>query len=223
MEILAGLPGTLIRRAPLTFLAVLIVSMAPPVSSSTAQSNGGPSCSKQASQKTFERFIYAYNEGNLERLNSLFAKDPKFQWYSTGAPGPRSGEASFQRGTLTRYFRARHDIHDQMTFLSFRFNGRSSRWSDFGFQLNRKADDFNGGSRFVSLGKGAIECSTGRPKIMVMSFGASTPVQSSSELSPSAFSRPEEEGSKASWIPVALVLVGSISASVVGVRRFRNH
>jgi len=35
------------------------------------------------------RFVASFNAGNLEELDGIFAPEPDFEWYVTGAPGER--------------------------------------------------------------------------------------------------------------------------------------
>jgi hypothetical protein len=115
-------------------------------------------------------FIRAFNRGETEQLDSLFAGEPDFQWYSTGPPGTRLRTAAMDRSSLIRYFGGRHARAEHLTLRTFRFNGNTSApkpYGNFVFTLTRKARDLRP-TRFH--GKGAAHCYAWDDAIIVWSM-----------------------------------------------------
>jgi hypothetical protein len=176
------------------------------------------SCSKRVTREAFTEFLTAFNRGDVSGLDSLFALEPKFQWYSSPAPGRRLNRASFRRKTLADYFRARHRDGDRMRLRSFHFNGRSSSWSNFSYHLDRQTTSFYEGAWFQTIGKGALECSTGNPQIIVMSLGGPEPSAKEAAL-------PGPGASDTSGLPwwIGLCALGVLIGSWGIVRRRRGR
>lgn len=126
-------------------------------------------------EATDGRRLPAFNRGDAEALDSIFAGEPAFQWYSSPAPGRRFRRASMRRRTLVPYFEARHADNDRMRLRRFSFSGRFSDNSGFGFAVNRRADSFRDGKWFVAQSKGAVICTDGEAQIFVMSLGGVPP------------------------------------------------
>lgn len=128
-------------------------------------------CTKKITTKAIKSFIRAYNRGNSEKLDSLFAAEPEFQWYSSPAPGRRLGNAASRRATLVRYFKVRHRAGDRLHLRRFHFTGNSRYYSNYWFDLGRRANGYNRGRWFRTGGKGALICEGVQPKIIVISLG----------------------------------------------------
>lgn len=133
------------------------------------------SCSKAKSRVAMESFIKAFNRGDAETLDSLFAREPAFEWYSSPAPGRRLNRASFKRSTLLPYFVSRHSDGDRMHLRRFDFIGRGPKNSGIGFQVARRADGFRGGKWFRASSKAAVICSGGPAQFIVISLGGVPP------------------------------------------------
>jgi hypothetical protein len=133
------------------------------------------SCTAGDTRTTFERFVAAYNAGDTVTLDSLFAQEPDFQWYSSNPPGLRFGAAAFRRSTLMSYFRSRHARGDRLRVISFRFNSVSGGFGHFAYVLERRARDFRGGRKFRLPGKGAMSCSLDPKAFVVLSLGGPRP------------------------------------------------
>lgn len=133
------------------------------------------SCSRAQTRSAFGEFLSAFDRGHYARLDSLFAAPPDFQWFSSPAPGPRSGREARARDTLLSYFRARHRHHDRLRLLDFHFTGRTRHWSNFWFDLHRAAQGYRGGRWFAITGKGAAVCDGGAARFIVISLGGPIP------------------------------------------------
>lgn len=144
--------------------AVLAISALP---ASTATPNGPSQCNAGEIRATLVSFSTAFNRGNLQALDSLFAKEPDFQWYSTDG---RIGRAAKRRGTLIPYFRARHASGERLGLKRFRFTGNSPRFGNFEMTMRRSIPaQYNGWTPVP--GKGAAICREGVVRLIVMSFG----------------------------------------------------
>jgi hypothetical protein len=129
-------------------------------------------CGAESSRAAVRAFVGAFNRGDLERLDSVFAAWPDFQWYSSGAPGPRLRDASFTRDTLLAYFARRHRADDRLQLVRFRFTGvTGSTYGNFALTLRRSAADYRDGAWFDTIGKGAVSCRSAPGKVIVLSLG----------------------------------------------------
>ncbi len=128
-------------------------------------------CSAAQTRALFDRFVHAYNAGNLRTLNAVFAPQGDFQWYSSNEPGERSNGAATNRRTLIPYFRARHAQRDSLKIVRFKFNGGRGTLANFEFVLRRSASDYLHGSPFRLHGKGAMSCAFAPPVFVVISLG----------------------------------------------------
>jgi hypothetical protein len=129
-------------------------------------------CAPKQVRAALVSFTRAYNAGDDAKLDALFADEPRFQWYSTDAPGERLNPEAKRRKTLIPYFEARHRRHDRFKLRSFQFNGNSSRWGNFQIWMRRRADGFNGGDSFRAFGKGAAICDGADVRFIVLTFGS---------------------------------------------------
>jgi hypothetical protein len=59
----------------------------------------GRLCTAAETRSTVSRFVAAWNEGRLDALDGLVAREPVFKWFSSGAPGDR-GAAAFDRSSV---------------------------------------------------------------------------------------------------------------------------
>jgi hypothetical protein len=116
-------------------------------------------------------FVRAFNRGDGETLQRLFAKEPGFKWYSSALPGKRIGAAAQRRATLSEYFRSRHRRADTLALRSFSFHGNSAGVGHFAATMRRSARDFLNGTTIRVPAKGAAACAGGRASFVVMSLG----------------------------------------------------
>jgi hypothetical protein len=122
------------------------------------------------------RFVDAFNRGDLAELDRVFAKEPEFDWYSTGAPGERLLPIAADRESLVPYFRDRHSRGERLALRTFRFNGNTRGVRTYGnveFTLMRQGDDL---APTAYQGKGAALCYRSRPDaVIVWSMAAAAP------------------------------------------------
>ena len=156
-------------RAGLLLAAVLTAT----ASAATDPGNAATpaACAAAESRAVLRSFVGAFNRGDLARLDELFATQPDFQWYSTGAPGLRTRAAASTRATLVGYFARRYRAGDRLRLVSFDYNGDSGPYSNFALTLRRSASDYRGGAWFRLVGKGAISCRKQPGKLIVVSLG----------------------------------------------------
>jgi hypothetical protein len=116
-------------------------------------------------------FVKAYNDGQIGRLDRIFAPADDFFWYSSPAPGRRLNAAAKDRSTLAAYFRGRHRAGDRLAIVRWKFNSRRARDDQGGFEftLRRHARGYRAGRSFTLHGKGSLACARGQ--ISVMSLG----------------------------------------------------
>jgi hypothetical protein len=112
-------------------------------------------CSTNDVRQVVERFIDAFNRGNLAQLDQLVS-DHLFSWYSTDAPGERFGAEAKDRGTLMAYFAARHQQHEHLALNSLDVGFTNDRAGGFTFSVTRSADDGLPPTRYG--GKGEVQC-----------------------------------------------------------------
>jgi hypothetical protein len=128
-------------------------------------------CGRDAVKAAILSFVSAFNRGEHERLDGLFAPAPAFQWYSQNGPGQRIGRRAKDRDSLIPYFRARHAAGDRLGFVSFQARADGNGGWDFGLVLRRSVRAFRGGAWHLLDAKGAIECAPGGAAFVVMSLG----------------------------------------------------
>jgi hypothetical protein len=121
-----------------------------------------PACAPTETRAALASFVAAHNRGDSERLDSLFAEEPEFEWYSTSAPGERLGQGARRRGSLIPYFERRHAAGDRFDLRSFGFNGNAAghggAYGNFEMRLRRRVPGFRDGDWLRSWGKGAAIC-----------------------------------------------------------------
>lgn len=118
-------------------------------------------------QRLVEDFIDAFNRGDHERLERLFATRDGFKWYSTEGPGARLRADAYDRATLISYFARRHEQREQLRLQLFRFQANSGGYGHFSYRLVRSVDGF----AIPYRGKGAAICDDDVSVIAVWSMG----------------------------------------------------
>jgi hypothetical protein len=144
-----------------------------PIVNDPFTSANGVRCDVTVLRRSLDQFVRAYNDGDLQRLNTLFART-SFLWYSSGAPGIRIRADAENRATLIPYFKQRHGRGDRLSSLRFQFNGFdfSRVIGNFQFSMLRRASDFHGNRWLHVVGKGGLDCSRSPITILGMSLGA---------------------------------------------------
>ena len=93
----------------------------------TPSAPAGETCDGRGTRALVVNFVNAFNRGDTKRLDSLFARGQWWKWFSVGtAPGKRIQGAAYNRGTLLKYFVARHRRHERLQLRMFRSAARGS-------------------------------------------------------------------------------------------------
>ena len=138
------------------FLAALLLAASP------------SGCGAATTKALIADFVSAYNAGHAAQAARYFAPTPTFRWFSTGPPATRNGEASHARSTLLAYFRNRAGHHERIRIVKLGAGYDPARdIVNFGGKLTRRADD---GRTPVKDFKGAADCLTGSPRLIVWSM-----------------------------------------------------
>lgn len=145
----------------------LLAGCFPSNSSESQGPSSDSSCGAATVHQVVRRFTDSFDRGDIGQLDQLFSGS-RFQWYSTDAPGQRIDPQARDRGSLMAYFAKRHQHHEQLKLESFAFNGISSGFGHFQFELSRSADD--GLAPTPYAGKGAVDCSSPQPTLAVWSM-----------------------------------------------------
>ena len=146
-------------------LALALAMLATAAGGSAAPSS---TCERSATRATLDRFVAAFNRGDVRTVDKLFGAIGVFRWYSTTAPGERRGEAAYNRQTLVPYLRARVRAGERLRLVGFRFNAESARsLGHVNGTLRRRARGY--AARTFAY-KGAADCSSGHPVLIVWSM-----------------------------------------------------
>jgi hypothetical protein len=127
-------------------------------------------CTADATRVLIRSFVRDYSAGRVAVINRMWAPEPRFQWFSTGEPGARLGPPAYVRSTLARYFRSRVRVHERLRVTTLRARYDPQRAIvNFSGKLVRSADDIRP-RRSPQDFKGAADCVSGRPKLIVWSM-----------------------------------------------------
>lgn len=77
-----------------------------------ASVDANPACNEKKARRQIKTFIAAYNNGDLETLERIFAPGSRFQEYRVG-PLERPAPFSEDRASLIDYFAERHSYNDR--------------------------------------------------------------------------------------------------------------
>lgn len=105
-----------------------------------------PRCDEEEATAALDAFLTALARGNAGAVNAVFAPNPEFKWYSTTAPGLRSGSAAYRRETLLNYFRARVRKLERLSIFKKSLHyviGPSQDTAGANGYLRRRATDLN--------------------------------------------------------------------------------
>lgn len=138
------------RHAPVVaaLVASLFLTGLPAVGKDQARPPSA-SCSRSETARVIKRFVRAFNRGDVDRLDRLWAHEPDFQWYFVDDEREQDAE---DRLMLRLYFEERVLLNDrlQLRRLSVRPNSL-----DFAFKLLRSTDDEREDASGLFHGKGA--------------------------------------------------------------------
>ena len=132
------------KGARLAAAALLIV---PILSAPAAAFAAGPprptdaECTRKKVARLVIGFVTAYNRGNAERLEQVWAQEPDFEWYSVERERQRPDP--HDRATLGEYFSARQELGDRLHLRYLRVRPRRESDGTFGFvfRLTRHSDE----------------------------------------------------------------------------------
>ena len=125
-------------------------------------------CERVQTRATVDRFVTAFNRGDLRTVDHLFGAIGVFRWYSTTAPGERRGRAAYDRETLIPYLRRRVRAGERLRLLVFRFSADPARsLGNVNGTLRRSARGYP--ARTFAY-KAAADCSGGDPVLVVWSM-----------------------------------------------------
>jgi len=125
-------------------------------------------CSPQEVRQVVERFIDAFNRGDLALLDQLVSQQ-QFVWYATDAPGQRLNAEASNRDNLLAYFAERHRQHEHLVLNSLDVTFTSATRGGLWAHLTRSADDGLPPTRYSS--KGEVQCSTVPSSLTVWAMG----------------------------------------------------
>lgn len=118
------------------------------------------SCSRTQTVKLVKRFVRAFNRGDVDRLDRLWAHEPDFQWYFVD--DEREQSDAEDRLTLRLYFQERVLLNDHLRLQRLRINPNGT---DFAFKLLRTTDDERDRAAGLFHGKGAARDSVPLPSL----------------------------------------------------------
>jgi hypothetical protein len=124
-------------------------------------------------------FVTAFNAGEQQRLNRVFADAPMFKWYSVTRSVPYDHFVAHSKAALLPYFARRHARNEGHAIMHFRYGGisrapvgsRSYLVGNFSYRLLRWADDIGDGRPELYVGKGVVSCTSLGARLMVWSMG----------------------------------------------------
>lgn len=132
-----------------------------------------PRCSAAEARGIVRYFVDAFNRGDADVLDRLWAEEPDFFWFFDSDDPARRSELSEDRTTLPHYFRQRALLGDQLHLRSV-----SARWQrgwhaawGVSFRLHRVSDDPGVSGRYH--GKGAVTCGPGGQLLHAWAMGRS--------------------------------------------------
>jgi hypothetical protein len=133
---------------------------------------GSGACGSVKARRAFTSFLAAFDHGDYAALDSLFASQLAFAWFSSNAPGTRLGKEAERRATLVPYFRRRHSEHDRLRLAHLTVVSGARHSTGLGFELRRSSADFRDGQWLAESGKASLTCHGGKPKFRAVSLGA---------------------------------------------------
>ena len=127
------------------------------VGATSGSPNNPSQCTPQGVRQVVERFIDAFNRGDLAQLDQLVSQQ-QFVWYATDSPGQRVNAEADNRDNLIAYFAGRHRQHEHLVLNSLDITFTNASKGGFWGHLTRSADDGLPPTRYSS--KGEVQCAT---------------------------------------------------------------
>jgi hypothetical protein len=136
-----------VRKVAFLVLAMGILSALAPPSGGAAPS-AAQSCDRESVAALVRTFVRAYNGGDSEKLDQIWAPEPDFEWYSV-SPDEREQDEAYDRETLLPYFDKRHQLNDHLRLKYLRVGPQDER-GGFGiaYRLQRQSDQEAGRGRY---------------------------------------------------------------------------
>jgi hypothetical protein len=127
-------------------------------------------CTANATKVLVRAFVRGYDKGHVQLIDRMWARSPRFHWFSSGAPGARLGQRAYDRTTLAAYFRSRVRVHERIRLTLLRAGYDPTRdIVNFSGKLVRSARDIRR-PRGPRDFKGAADCLSSRPMLIVWSM-----------------------------------------------------
>ena len=149
--------------------AVVLLVMWPGTAQGSGDRIAKTACTADTTKALIRGFVRNYSAGRVAVINRMWAPEPQFRWFSAGKPGARLGPPAYVRSTLARYFRSRIRLHERLRLTELR--ARYDPWTkivNFSGKVVRSADDIR--PRPPQDFKGAADCVSGRPTLIVWSM-----------------------------------------------------
>lgn len=131
---------------------------------SAASSPRPVACTKGEVKALVSRFTDAFKRGDRRALDSVIAREPRFRWYSTDAPGQRLHAAAADRAALGGYFARRHAKGESLHLFDLRVGSNTRApegpYGNFSMKFVRSALDL---PSTPYTGKGSAYCYRDRP------------------------------------------------------------
>ena len=139
-------------------LALIVAAVVAPVVARAAKPVAQPTSASCEARPIVDRFVRAFNRGELAELDSLFAQETEgWSWYAVGdLAGRRSLAAAKNRLNLVAYFDQRHRKHESLRLVEFKENSGGN----FEFILIRRADDLADGQPVRGSGRAGLSART---------------------------------------------------------------
>ena len=136
--------------ARLSAITVAVAALASPAAHGEQRAPATADCTRQGVAALVREFVTAYNDGDAQKLEEIWAQEPHFNWYFV--QGERQEDAE-DRSTLGAYFAARHAVGDTLVLRELSVKPKSEDGSfGFGFSLTRRSNDPSARGRFHGKG-----------------------------------------------------------------------
>lgn len=101
-------------------------------------------CDRESVTDLVRNFVRAYNRGDSDKLDQIWAAEPEFEWYAV-SPDERERAEAYDRQTLVSYFELRHRLNDRLRLKRLRV-GPPNEQGHFGiaYRLRRQSDQPSG-------------------------------------------------------------------------------